>query len=122
MKTTENAYTSPEKHFTVTEKDTNAKKTLLINVLYQEMENFVVDIISKHFYFAYPVPLLYKLQLLENAYLNDQLLLKSKIIKFNDAELQLLISVKNHNHLEEDAAICTAVFKFKLLSAISKAS
>lgn len=121
MKTLENTFTSPEKYFTVTKKDTNTNKSLRINVLYNEMENFVTDIISKHFYYTYPVAHLYKLQLLKNAYLDDQLLLKSKILKYNDAELQLLISVKNHNEIE-DGAICTAVFKFKLLSAISKAS
>ena len=122
MKTIENTYKSPEKHFTVTKNDINTKKELHLNILYHEIESFVLNIISENFYFAYPVPRLYKLQLLKNAYLNDQLLLKSKIIKFNNSELQLLISVKNLSHLEEDAAICEAVFKLILLSAISKAS
>jgi hypothetical protein len=121
MKTIENTYKSPEKHFTVTKNDINSKKELHINILYNEMENFVLNIISDNFYFAYPVPRLYKLQLFKNAYLNDQLLIKSKIIKFNDSELQLLISVINHNFIDEDP-ICNAVFKFNLISTISNAS
>jgi len=121
MKTIENTYKSPEKHFTVTNNDINTKKELHLNILYHEMESFVLHIISENFYFAYPVPRLYKLQLLKNAYLNDQLLIKSKIIKFSDSELQLLISVINHNHKEGDL-ICNAIFKFDFIAAISKAS
>jgi hypothetical protein len=118
MKTIENTYKSPEKHFIVTINDINAKKELHLNILYQEVENFVLKIVSDNFYFAHPIPRLYKLQLLKNAFLNDQLLIKSKIVKFNDSELQLLISVINHN-LEEENAICNAIFKFDLISAIS---
>jgi hypothetical protein len=121
MNTLENTYKSPEKHFTVTKNDINSKKELHLNILYQEMENFVSNIISDNFYFAYPVPRLYKLQLLKNAFLNDQLLIKSKIIKFSDSELQLLVSVINH-HPEEGELICTAVFKLNLISTISEAS
>jgi|GEM_PF-3362789 len=121
MKTTENTYKSPEKLFTVTKNDINTKKELHLNILYNEMENFVSNIISDNFYFAYPVPRLYKLQLFKNAILNDQLLIKSKIIKYSDSELQLLISVINHNHFEENP-ICNAVFKFNLISTISNAS
>jgi hypothetical protein len=121
MKTIENTYKSPEKHFTVTKNDINSKKELHLNILYNEMENFVLNIISDNFYFAYPAPRLYKLQLFKNACLNDQLLIKSKIIKFNDSELQLLITVVSHNHKEENP-ICNAVFKFNLISTISNAS
>jgi len=121
MKTIENTYKSPEKHFTVTKKDINTKNELHLNILYNEIENFVSNIISDNFYFTYPIPRLYKLQLFKNAALNDQLLIKSKIIKFNNSELQLLISVINHNHLEENP-ICNAVFKFNLIATISNAS
>ncbi len=121
MKTLENTYKSPEKHFTVTKNDINTKKELHLNILYNEIENFVLKIISENFYFDYPVPRLYKLQLIKNALLNDQLLIKSKIIKFSDSELQLLIYVLNPNHPEENS-ICNAVFKFNLISAIPEAS
>ena len=121
MKTIENTYKSPEKYFLVTINNINAKKELHLNILYQEIENFVLKIVSDNFYFAHPVPRLYKLQLLKNAILNDQLLIKSKIIKFSDLELQLLISVTNQNP-EEENLICNAVFKFNLISTISEAS
>jgi len=120
MKTIENTYKSPEKHFTVKKNDINTKKELHLNILYHEIESFVLNIISENFYFAYPVPRLYKLQLLKNASLNDQLLIKSKITKFNDTELQLLISVINHHNNED--LICNAIFKFDLISTISEAS
>ncbi|MFZ2284537.1 MAG: hypothetical protein WAV86_11735 [Lutibacter sp.] len=121
MKTIENTYKSPEKHFTVTKKDINTKNELHLNILYNEIENFVTNIISEKFYITYPIPSLYKLQLFKNASLNDQLLIKSKIIKFNNSELQLLISVINHTHFEENP-ICNAVFKFNLIATISNAS
>ena len=120
MKTIENTYKSPEKHFTVTKNDINTKKELHLNILYHEIESFVLNIISENFYIAYPVPRLYKLQLLKNAFLNDQLLIKSKIIKFSDTELQLLISVINHRDHED--LICNAIFKFDLISTLSEAS
>ncbi|MDT8418541.1 MAG: hypothetical protein RQ864_12105 [Lutibacter sp.] len=121
MKTIENTYKSPEKIFTVTINDINTKNELHLNILYNEIENFVLKIVSDNFYVAHPIPSLYKLQLLKNAFLNDQLLIKSKIIKFRDLELQLLISVINHNP-EDENLICNAVFKFDLISAISEAS
>lgn len=121
MKTLENTYTSPERHFTVTEKDTNTKNALLTHVLFNEMEDFVKSIIAKHAYMAFPLPELYKLQLLKNAFLNDKLLIKSQIIKYDASELHLLATVQNQASNLNDT-ICKAVFKFPLNTTISKAS
>ncbi|SFS29949.1 hypothetical protein [Lutibacter maritimus] len=121
MKTLENTYTSPERNFTVTEKDINNKNALLTHVLYNEMEDFVKSIITKHAYMAFPLPQLYKLQLLKNAFLNDKLLIKSQIIKYDASELHLLATVYNQAP-ELNETICKAVFKFPLNAAISNAS
>ena len=121
MKNLENTITSPIKYFTVTEKDINNKKALLTNVLYTEIENFVKDVISKHSYIAYPIPQLYKLQVLNNAFLNDKLHIKSKILKFNSSDLQLAATVVSNSSTKENI-ICKAVFKFPLKTVISVAS
>ena len=121
MKTLENLYTKPERHFTVTEKDINNHNALLTNVLYNEMEDFVKSIITKHAYKTFAIPQLYKLQLLKNAFLNDKLLIKSQIIKYDNSELHLLTTVYNQT-TEINNTICKAVFKFPLNTAISKAS
>lgn len=119
MNTLKNNYTSPEKYFTVTEKDINNNNALLTHILYNEMEDFVKNIISKNSYMAFPLPQLYKLQLLKNAFLNDQLIIKSQIIKYDTTELHLSATV---HKIENDDLICKAIFKFPLNTAISNAS
>ena len=114
MKTIENTYISPEKYFTVTKKDTNNNNALLTNVLYNEMESFVKNIIITHKDTVVPIPKLYKLQVLKNAFLNDKLLLKSQIIKYNTSELHLLTKVMLHSNTDD--TICKAVFKFPLIT------
>jgi len=60
-----------------------------------------------------PPAKLYKLEILNNAFLNDILLFESKIIKFNDLELQLAMTIKKENTIHTDL-ICKAIFKFDL--------
>ena len=121
MKTLNTLPTSPNRYFTVTEKDTNINNALLPNVLYNEMEAFVKNISSIKHIVALEPPLLYKLQVLKNAYLYDKLLIKSTIVKYNEAELHLQTIVTNASKTT-DATICKAVFKFNLNNSIKKAS
>ena len=111
--------TNPETIFTVTEKNINNYNTLLPNVLYKTMEEFATNIVATNFELVDSSPKLYQLQILKNAFLNDQLKLQSKIKKFNENELQLSIIVVQHN---ENAAICKAIFKFPLKNTVSVAS
>lgn len=120
MKTLKNIYSTPERHFVVTEKDINNKNALLPHVLYNEMEDFVKSIITNQANLTFSLPELYKLQLLKNAFLNDKLLIKSQIIKYDNSELHVLATVNKTSELND--TICKAVFKFPLNLAISNAS
>ena len=121
MKTLQNIFTSPEKHFTVAKNEINNNKALLPNVLYTQMELFVKTIISEHANLAKPAPKLLKLHILKNAYLNDRLHIQAKIKKLNASELLLLVVVKKKN-ISLDSTICRAIFMFPLKQNISKAS
>lgn len=79
MKTLENTIAIPNKSFTVTSNDINNNNALLSNILYNKMEKFSIDVVLSKSDIAFPNPRLYKLQILKNAYLNDTLLLNSKI-------------------------------------------
>jgi len=59
--------------------------------------------------------------MLKNAFLDDELSIVSKIIKFNEFELQLAVTVKQEAHSLNDP-ICKAIFKFQLKNQLSKAS
>ncbi|MFD1292510.1 hypothetical protein ACFQ5N_01570 [Lutibacter holmesii] len=121
MKTIQFTTTNPEKNFTVSKNDINNSKALLPNVLYKKMERFVTAIILKNPDITTLNPKLYQLEILENAFLNDKLLIQSNIKKLNQSELQIAIVV-----LRKDAkltpVICKAVFKFQLKETIKKAS
>ena len=112
---------TPNKYFTVTEKDINLNNALLPNVMFSEMESFIKNIVETKNFGTLSSPRLYKLQILGNAFLNDKLLIKSQVIKYNENELQLQAKVINPTGTI-DSTICKAVFKFNLTTTISKAS
>ncbi|WP_111707440.1 hypothetical protein [Lutibacter citreus] len=121
MNTIENIIAIPRKSFTVTTNDINNNNALLSNILYNKMEGFSKDIVLNKSNIDFPNPRLYKLELLKNAYLNDTLHLKSKIKKYNETELQLLVAVEIENNIK-DNIICKAIFKFPLKNKIQEAS
>lgn len=121
MKTIQFTSTNPEKNFTVSKNDINYNNALLPNVLYKKMEDFVSSIISKNPDIK-PINLkLYQLEILENAFLNDKLLLQSNIKKFNETELQLTTIALRKNK-KQSTIICKAVFKFIIKENMPKAS
>lgn len=121
MKTILYTPTNPEKYFTVTKNDINNNKALLPNVLYETMEEFVSTIILNNPEITNVSPKLYQLEILENAFLNEKLLLQSNIKKYNETELQLSVIVKRKNK-KLNTTICKAIFKFQLKEPISRAS
>lgn len=121
MKTLQFTSTNPEKNFTVSKNDINNNKALLPNVLYKKMEGFVATIILNNPDITTLNPKLYQLEILENAFLNDKLLLQSNIKKLNESELQLSIVVLRKEK-KQSTTICKAVFKFQLKETIQKAS
>lgn len=113
--------TNPETNFIVTKNDINNNKALLPNILYENMETFATTIIKSNPDISNSTPRLYKLEILKNAFLDDKLLLHSKIIKYSATELQLSIVVKRKEK-KQLTTICKAIFKFSFDNSLSKAS
>lgn len=118
MKTLQFNPTNPETHFTVTKNNINNHNALLPNILYETMEEFAKDIVVNNIELVQTSPKLYQLELYENAFLNDQLKLQSKIKKFNGSELQLAVIVISKNNKN---VICKAIFKFRTKDSFSNA-
>jgi hypothetical protein len=118
MKALQNLFSNPQTKFKVTKNNTNNNKALLPNILYQQMEDFVLILLSNQDQFIQENPKLIKLKLLKNAYLNDTLHLNAEIISLNNDELNLLVLVNKENQ----SVICKAVFKLHLKEIIPKAS
>ena len=102
---------STNNNFIVAIDQINNSKAFLPFILFNKMElyaqhaaiPFKDHIVSK--------PTITKLNILKNAFLNDRLILKSKIKKLSPNELQLIIEVERKN---KDDIICNAVFRFSL--------
>ena len=98
-------------YFIVSIDQINNSKALLPFILFNKMELYAQQtalpfkdhIISK--------PIITKLNILKNAFLNDQLFLESHIKKLSHNELQLIIEVVKKNKKD---IICNAVFGFSL--------
>lgn len=121
MKNIQVAPENPKFCFTVTKKDINNHNTLLPAILYREMQKFASTIIANNAEVINAPAKLYKLDILKNAFLNDTLVIQSKIKKFNTSELQLELTAK-HKGNKPNGDICMAIFKFQLKNNILKAS
>ena len=64
---------------------------------------------------------LYKLQILKNAFLNDELTFSSSIKKIDNLEIHYLVKVQVKKRKSLDT-ICKAIFKTTLKKGFSKAS
>jgi hypothetical protein len=106
-----NTKTSLANHFTVAVNDINNSRALLPFILYKKMEQYAQSSAFPFKEYIISRPILLKLNLLKNAYLNDQLQLDSPIKKLNSNELQLSIEVRKINSNE---VICKALFSFSL--------
>lgn len=121
MKTLNYAPENPKTYFTVTNNDINNSKALLPSVLYNEMQDFAHKIIANNPEIMKTPAKLYKLEVLTNAFLDDELVIESKIKKFNNTELQLTLIVKQNDTITA-TTICKAIFKFQFKKEILKAS
>lgn len=117
MKTFNPYIDSPKKYFKVSKKDVNNTNSLLPKVLYAEMESFLQAVIDEHLEIINPDPTSFKLVLLNNAYLNDVLVFRTQIKKFDNLELHLQVFVNKN-----DDPICEAVFGYALKESIDQAS
>lgn len=121
MKNT-NINTPLENHFTVAVNEINNSRALLPFILYKKMEQYAQSSAFPFKDHLISRPILLKLNMLKNAYLNDQLLLDSHIKKLNSNELQLSIEVRKIDG-NSNEVICKALFSFTLNGyQINKAS
>lgn len=104
--------------FTITKSEVNKYKTLLPSVLYQKMEStakqFLKSIeaqkdIQQH---------LFKLNVLQNAYLKDRLKITHTIQKLNEQEVLFTVRVHKENSNKNDI-ICNATFGFSIKDKIN---
>ncbi len=111
MKTLLNTNTTSK--FIVAVNQINNSKTLLPHVLYLKMEELAVVSTKPFQKIINSKPSLKKLEILKSAYLNDKLMLKSKIHTLNYSNLQLSIKVYKILKNKEEI-ICSACFNFSL--------
>lgn len=101
--------------FTVTISDVNNSRILLPITLYNKMSKFASNSITNTHYNITDEPEIVKLNILKNAYLNDQLEIRSKILKFDGQNVELSVEVFKNFDNEIDI-ICNAIFTIKLES------
>ena len=109
------------KTYIVPKNAVNKSKAILSNTLRNEMENFLSAALIESKEIELDKLHLYKLQILKNAYLNDELLFSTQIIKFNNLEIHYMVKVQVKNKNFSDT-ICKAIFKTTLHKQISQAS
>lgn len=112
MKRIINKNTKNTSNFTVAINHVNNSKTLLPHALYEKMEEVVLISANPFEHIIISKPLLKKLNLLKNAFLNDKLQLNSYIKKLSDNELQLTVEVYKSDNSTD--IICNAFFSFLL--------
>lgn len=104
--------------FNITKSEVNANKTLTTSVLYTKMEStakqFLKSIedqkdIQQH---------LFKLNVLQNAYLKDRLKITHTIQKLNEQEVLFTVQVNKENSANKDL-ICNATFGFSIKNKVN---
>lgn len=121
MKNT-NTIKTLENHFTVAVDEINNSRALLPFILYKNMEAYAQSSSIPFKEYIISRPILLKLNILKNAFLNDRLQLNSHIKKLNSKELQMTIEVRKVGSNSKEI-ICKALFSFVLNEyQINKAS
>lgn len=113
MKNLQLTHTKTIEQFTVAINQVNNHRTLLPNVLYKKMEDYTLKLVIPFHKVIVSKPTLQRLNILKNAFLNDELILKSVIKKLNANELLIAVEVYKKLHDSNDV-ICNAIFGFNL--------
>ncbi|TDQ27724.1 MULTISPECIES: hypothetical protein [Tenacibaculum] len=102
--------------FIVSKKQVSKNKVLKTSILYDKIESSVQSSLNLY---KNSSDLSFKsieFDLLENAYLNDKLIIKNNIKKLSTTEVVLNITVSKKEEKKQDI-ICTAVFGYSLEKA-----
>ncbi|MCD8440426.1 hypothetical protein [Tenacibaculum finnmarkense] len=101
--------------FTVSKKQVHKNKTLKTGVLYQKIETSVTSSLVFHKNFPNLSFKSIDFDIIKNAYLNDNLIIKNNIKKLSDTEIILQITVSKEEKKQE--IICKALFGYHLQKA-----
>lgn len=118
LKTT--SYTTPE-YFTVTPEEVNNNNALLTNVLYNRMTDYIETLASYLPTDFKEHPKLYRLKVLQNAYLGETMKISSYLETLIEEELTVTVLVQN-KYSKNKNTICKAYFKIPVKKSIQQAS
>ena len=104
--------------FTITRNEVNKHKTLLPSVLYTKMESTAKQFLKSIEAHKDIQQHLFKLNVLQNAYLKDRLKITHTIQKLNEQEVLFAVRVHKENSNRNDI-ICNATFGFTIKDKIN---
>ena len=113
MKNIQLTNTKTIEQFTVAINQVNNQRALLPHVLYKKMEGYTLKSVIPFHKVIASKPSLQRLNILKNAFLNEELILKSVVKKLNAKELLIAVEVTK-NIQDSNDVICNAVFGFEL--------
>ena len=121
MKTLKTTHYTTSHSFTVNSDEVNNSNALLTDVLYSKMTEYT-EYIASNLVSEFDVhPRLYKLKILQNAFLDETLMISSYVEKLIGQELTLAVLVQN-KYSKKNSTICKAYFKFPVKTTINQAS
>ena len=101
--------------FIVNKKQVSKNKALKASILYDKVEFSANKSIDSYPNLVSSIPKTFELNFIQNAYLNDKLIVKNNIQKLNDTELTLSVTVVKKEKQQD--IICKAVFGYTLKRA-----
>jgi hypothetical protein len=104
--------------FNITKSEVNKYKTLLPSVLYTKMESTAKQFLKSIEEHKEIQQYLFKLNVLQNAYLKDKLKITHTIQKLNEHEVLFTVLVNKENSPTKDI-ICNATFGFTIKDKVS---
>lgn len=102
--------------FVVTKRQVNKHKTLQTSILFRKVESSAKMTVTPYSTILNESPNTFELDFIENAYLNDELIVKNRIQKLNSASLELCVTVWKKKSPQKDM-ICKAVFGYTFKKA-----
>lgn len=103
--------------FSITKSEVNEFRTLLPSVLYTKMESTAKQFLKSIEEHKNIQQHLFKLNVLQNAYLKDRLKITHTIQKLNEQEVLFTVLVNKENSITKDI-ICNATFGFSIKDKI----
>ena len=104
--------------FNITKSDVNELKTLLPSILYTKMESTAKQFLKGIEAHKDIQQYLFKLNMLQNAYLKDRLKITHTIQKLNEQEILFTVLVNKENGSTKDI-ICNATFGFSIKDKVN---